>query len=171
VLESYFKLQEHGTTLRTEALAGVTTFLTMAYIIFVNPQILAMAGMDAGAVFVATCLAAALGTAIMGLYANYPIALVPGMGMNADFAFTVVGNLGYPWQVALGAVFLSGVLFVILSLLPVQETIVNAIPRSLKLAISAGIGLFLGLIALQNARFVVGHPKTLVTKRGRLWAT
>ncbi|MFC7332096.1 NCS2 family permease [Rhodocista pekingensis] len=163
MLESYFKLSAHGTSVRTEVLAGFTTFLTMAYIVFVNPQILATTGMDAGAVFVATCVAAAVGTLVMGLYANYPIALAPGMGLNAYFAYSVVGGMGYSWQVALGAVFLSGVVFIVLSLLPVREAIINAIPRSLKLAISAGIGLFLALIALQNAGIVADHPATLVT--------
>ena len=140
MLESYFKLSANKTDVRTEILAGVTTFLTMAYIIFVNPQILSAAGMDQGAVFVATCLAAMIGTLIMGLYANYPVALAPGMGLNAYFAFSVVQGLGLSWQVALGAVFLSGILFFILSVLPVREWIVNSIPRSLKTAISAGIG-------------------------------
>ncbi|KZD10319.1 NCS2 family permease [Oceanibaculum pacificum] len=163
MLEQFFKLREHGTTVRTEVLAGLTTFLTMAYIIFVNPAILSDAGMDFGAVFVATCLAAAIGTAIMGLFANYPIALAPGMGLNAYFTYGVVGGMGYTWQVALGAVFLSGVLFLILSALPVREWVINAIPRSLKMAISAGIGLFLGIIALKNAGIVVAHPATLVT--------
>ncbi|WP_119678470.1 NCS2 family permease [Indioceanicola profundi] len=163
MLESYFKLREHGTNVRTEVLAGLTTFLTMAYIIFVNPQILATTGMDAGAVFVATCVAAAVGTGIMALVANYPIALAPGMGLNAYFAFTVVGQMGYSWQVALGAVFLSGVVFLALTVLPVREWVINAIPHSLKMAISAGIGLFLGIIALQNAGIVVDHPVTLVT--------
>lgn len=163
MLESYFKLKELGSDVRTELLAGFTTFLTMAYIIFVNPQILSAAGMDAGAVFVATCVAAALGSAIMGLYANYPIAQAPGMGLNAYFAFTVVGQMGYTWQVALGAVFLSGILFIILSVLPVREAVVNAIPKSLKLAISAGIGLFLAIIAFENAGIIQAHPVTLVT--------
>lgn len=162
MLESTFKLSEHGTTVRTEVLAGITTFLTMAYIMFVNPMILSDAGMDPGAVFVATCLAAAIGTAIMGLYANYPIALAPGMGLNAYFTYGVVLGMNYTWQVALGAVFLSGVLFVILSLLPVREWVVNAIPRSLKIAISAGIGLFLAIIGMKNAGLVVDHPATLV---------
>ena len=121
MLESYFKLNEHGTTVRREVLAGVTTFLTMAYITFVNPAILADTGMDFGAVFVATCVAAAFGTLVMGLYANYPIALAPGMGLNAFFTYGVVLGLGYAWQTALGAVFLSGVIFVILSLLPVSR--------------------------------------------------
>lgn len=163
MLESYFKLKELGSDVRTELLAGFTTFLTMAYIIFVNPQILSAAGMDAGAVFVATCVAAALGSAIMGLYANYPIAQAPGMGLNAYFAFTVVGQMGYTWQVALGAVFLSGILFIILSVLPLREAVVNAIPKSLKLAISAGIGLFLAIIAFENAGIIQAHPVTLVT--------
>lgn len=163
MLTSYFKLKELGSDVRTELLAGLTTFLTMAYIIFVNPQILSAAGMDHGAVFVATCVAAAIGSAIMGLYANYPIAQAPGMGLNAYFAFTVVGQMGYSWQVALGAVFLSGILFIILSVLPVREAVVNAIPRTLKLAISAGIGLFLAIIALENAGLIKAHPATLVT--------
>ena len=158
-----FRLREHGTTISAEALAGVTTFLTMAYIIFVNPAILGDAGMDKGAVFVATCLAAAIGSLAMGLYANYPIALAPGMGMNAYFAYGVVLGMGHSWQVALGAVFVSGVLFLILAVTRVREYIINAIPHSLKLAISAGIGLFLGIIALKNAGIIVAHPATLVT--------
>ena len=163
MLERTFKLAEHGTTVRTEVLAGLTTFLTMAYIIFVNPDILGAAGMPKDAVFVATCLAAALGSAIMGLYANYPIALAPGMGLNAYFAFAVVGGMGYTWQAALGAVFISGCLFLLLSLFKVREWIVNAIPKSLKFSISAGIGLFLALIGLKNAGIVVDHPATLVS--------
>jgi len=163
MLERLFELDEHQTNVRTELLAGLTTFLTMAYIIFVNPEILATAGLDRDAVFVATCLAAAAGTLIMGLWANYPIALAPGMGLNAYFAFTVVGTMGLPWQTALGAVFISGVLFFILSILRIREWIINAIPMSLKLAISAGIGLFLGIIALKNAGIVIDHPATLVT--------
>jgi len=155
MLDTVFKLRDHGTTVRTEILAGITTFLTIVYIVFVNPSILQAAGMDQGAVFVATCLAAALGTAIMGLYANYPIALAPGMGLNAYFTYGVVLGMGHSWQVALGAVFLSGILFVILSLLPVREWIVNSIPRSLKMAISAGIGLFLAIIGLKNAGIVL----------------
>ena len=163
MLERLFDLQGHGTDVRTELLAGITTFLTMAYIAFVNPAILSAAGMDFGSVFVATCVAAALGTLIMGLYANYPIALAPGMGLNAFFAYGVVLGLGHSWQVALGAVFVAGVLFVVLSVLPVREWIINAIPQSLKLAISAGIGLFLAFIALKNAGIVVDHPATLVS--------
>ncbi|MGE0154372.1 MAG: NCS2 family permease [Reyranellaceae bacterium] len=163
MLERLFKLSENGTTVRTELLAGLTTFLTMAYIAFVNPQILSVTGMDLGAVFVATCLAAAFGSIFMGVFANYPIALAPGMGLNAYFAFTVVKQMGFSWQVALGAVFVSGAIFFLLSVLPIREYIINAIPKSLKMAISAGIGLFLGIIALQAAGIVVDHPATLVT--------
>jgi AGZA family xanthine/uracil permease-like MFS transporter len=163
MLERLFELKELGTNVRREVLAGVTTFLTMAYIIFVNPAILSDSGMDFGAVFVATCLAAAFGSAFMGLFANYPIALAPGMGLNAYFTYTVVGTLGYTWQVALGAVFISGILFLILSVTPVREYIVDSIPKSLKMAIGAGIGLFLGIIGLQEAGVVVDHPVTLVT--------
>lgn len=162
-LDSYFKLSENGTTVRTEVLAGITTFLTMAYIVFVNPSILAAAGMPEGPVFVATCLAAIIGTLIMALYANYPIALAPGMGLNAFFAFTVVGTYGYTWQEALACVFLSGILFIVISVLPIREYVINAIPKTLKLAVSAGIGFFLGIIALQGAGIVVDHPATLVT--------
>lgn len=163
MLESLFKLSQNNTTVRRELLAGLTTFLTMAYIMFVNPQILGDAGMDKGAVFVATCLGAAFGTAIMGLYANYPVALAPGMGLNAYFTYGVVNGMGYSWQIALGAVFISGCLFLILSLLPVREWIINSIPRSLKFAIAAGIGFFLAIIGLKNAGIVVAHPATLVT--------
>lgn len=163
MFERYFQLAAHGTNVRTEVLAGLTTFLTMAYIIFVNPDILSAAGMPKTAVFVATCVAAALGSAIMGLYANYPIALAPGMGLNAYFAFTVVGGMGFTWQQALGAVFISGLLFVAVSLFRIREAIVNAIPRSLKFAISAGIGLFLAVIGLKNAGLISASPATLVT--------
>ncbi len=162
VLDSFFGLRENGTTVRQEVLAGATTFVTMAYIIFVNPAILAEAGMDKGAVFVATCLAAALGSLLMGLLANYPIAVAPGMGLNAFFTYGVVLGLGHSWEAALGAVFISGILFLVLSILPVRAWIINAIPRSQRLAISAGLGFFLGLIALRNAGIVVDHPATLV---------
>ncbi|TDR81352.1 NCS2 family permease [Paludibacterium purpuratum] len=163
LLESFFKLKEHHTTVKTEVLAGFTTFLTMAYIVLVNPLILSSTGMDLNAVFVATCLAAALGTAIMGLVANYPMALAPGMGLNAYFTFTVVKGMGVPWQVALGAVFISGLVFLAVSLLKVREAIVNAIPQSLKFAISAGVGMFLAIIALKNAGVVTSHPVTYLT--------
>jgi AGZA family xanthine/uracil permease-like MFS transporter len=162
MLEKLFKLSEHGTNVKTEVMAGLTTFLTMAYIIFVNPAMLAQAGMDQGAVFVATCLAAAIGCYIMGFIANYPIALAPGMGLNAFFTYGVVLGMGYSWQAALGAVFLSGVIFLVLSLIKVREWIINAIPLTLKLGIATGIGSFLALIALKNAGIIVAHPATFV---------
>ena len=162
-LERYFDLAQRGTNVRTEVTAGVTTFLTMAYIAFVNPQILSDAGLPFDAVFVATCIAAALSTLLMGLYANYPIALAPGMGLNAFFAYGVVLGMGHTWQVALGAVFISGLLFLILSVLPVRRWIIEAIPQGQKLAIAAGIGLFLGIIALRNAGIIQDSPATLVT--------
>jgi len=147
---------------RTEVLAGITTFLTMAYILFVNPNMLAETGMDHGAVFVATCLAAAIGSLVMGLLANYPIALAPGMGLNAFFTYTVVMTMGYSWQTALGAVFLSGAIFFLLSIFKIREWIINSIPLALRAGIAAGIGLFLAIIALKNAGIVVDHPATLV---------
>ena len=161
-LEKWFKLSENGTDVRTELVAGLTTFLTMAYIIFVNPSILGDAGMPKGSVFVATCIAAALGCLIMGLYANYPIALAPGMGLNAYFAYVVVKGMGMPWQMALGAVFISGVLFLLVSIFKLREMIVNGIPHSIRTAITVGIGLFLGLISLRSAGIVVSNPDTLV---------
>lgn len=163
LLDRFFQLKENRTSLRTEILAGVTTYLAMAYIIFVNPAILSGAGMDFGAVFVATCLAAAASTLIMGLYANYPVALAPGMGLNAYFVFVAVPELGGDWRTALGCVFLSGLLFLAISLSPLREWLINSIPRSLKAAIAAGIGFFLALIGLKNAGIVVGDPVTLLT--------
>jgi adenine/guanine/hypoxanthine permease len=163
MLEQLFKLNENKTTVRTEIVAGITTFLTMAYIIFVNPQILSAAKMPVDAVFVATCVASATGCLLMAFLANYPIALAPGMGLNAYFAFVVVGKMNFSWQVALGCVFISGIIFFLISVLPIREWIVNAIPKSLKMAIAAGIGLFLALIALKNAGIVVGDPATLMT--------
>ena len=163
MLEKLFKLKQNKTSLKQEAVAGLTTFLTMAYIIFVNPSMLADAGMDQGAVFVATCIAAAIGCLVMGLLANYPIALAPGMGLNAFFTYTVVGEMGYSWETALGAVFLSGICFMILSLVRIREWVVNSIPMSLRLGIAAGIGLFLALIGLKSAGIVVANPATLVS--------
>ncbi len=162
MLERLFQLKAHNTNVRTELLAGVTTFLTMAYILFVNPSILGETGMDKGAVFVATCLAAAIGSTVMGLIANYPIALAPGMGLNAFFTYTVVLHMGHTWQVALGAVFISAVLFFLLSIFRIREWIINSIPLPLRSAIAAGIGLFLALIALHNAGIVVSNPATMV---------
>jgi AGZA family xanthine/uracil permease-like MFS transporter len=162
-LDRYFGLAQQGTDVRTEFIAGVTTFLTMVYIIFVNPIILGKAGMDQGAVFVATCVAAAVSTMVMALYANYPIALAPGMGINAFFAFTVVLTYKYTWQQALAAVFCSGVLFFLISVFRIRQFVIDSIPQNLKLAVSAGVGLFLGIIALEEAKVVVDHPATLVT--------
>ncbi|WP_112053567.1 MULTISPECIES: NCS2 family permease [Halomonadaceae] len=163
LLDNHFKLSEHGTNVRTEIIAGVTTFLTMAYIIFVNPSILSEAGVDYGAVFVATCVAAAIGCLIMGLWANYPIAMAPGMGLNAFFTYGVVLGMGYSWETALGAVFLSGLTFFLLSVFRIREWIINSIPMTLRLGIAAGIGLFLAMIALKNAGIVVDNPATLVS--------
>ena len=160
--EKFFKLSENGTNIKTEFLAGVTTFMTMAYILAVNPLILSAAGMDSGAVFVATALSACLGTLIMAFCSNYPFVLAPGMGLNAFFAYTVVGQMGYSWQVALGAVFLEGILFLILSLTNVREAIFNCIPPALKFGVSGGIGLFITFIGLQSAKLVVDGP-TLVS--------
>ncbi|WP_201584760.1 NCS2 family permease [Psychrobacter jeotgali] len=161
-IERYFGINGSNTTVKTEILAGLTTFLTMAYIIFVNPNVLADAGMDKGAVFVATCLAAAIGCFIMGIYARLPVALAPGMGLNAFFTYGVVLGMGYTWQAALGAVFLSGVIFVLLSLFKIREWIINAIPMSLKQGVVAGIGAFLAFIAMQSSGVIVGQDATLV---------
>lgn len=163
MLERLFHLRAHGSNARTEAVAGLTTFLTMSYIIFVNPTILSTTGMDRDAIFVATCLAAALGTLVMALLANWPIGLAPGMGLNAFFAFTVVKTMGFTWQQALGAVFISGVIFLILTVTGVRGWLVRGIPNSLRSAIAAGIGLFLAIIALSNSGIVVAHPVTKVT--------
>ena len=162
-LYRYFGLKEQGTDIPTEFIAGLTTFLTMVYIVFVNPAILGKTGMDTGAVFVATCVAAAVSTMVMALYANYPIALAPGMGINAFFAFTVVLTYKYTWQQALAAVFCSGVLFFLISVFRIRQYVIDSIPHNLKLATSAGVGLFLGIIALEESKVVVAHPATLVT--------
>ncbi|MBQ1764206.1 MAG: NCS2 family permease, partial [Aquincola sp.] len=163
MFERLFRLQEHGTTVRTELVAGLTTFLTMAYIIFVNPAILGDAGMPKGAVFVATCLIAALGSVVMGLYANYPIALAPGMGLNAYFAYVVVMHMGFTWQAALGAVFISGCLFFLVTVFRLREIIIRAIPPALRIGITVGIGLFLAIIALKSAGLVAPSKATYVT--------
>ncbi|MDN3554879.1 NCS2 family permease [Halomonas maura] len=162
LIDRHFALTEHGTDIKTEVIAGITTFLTMAYIIFVNPSILSESGMDYGAVFVATCVASAIGCLIMGLWANYPIALAPGMGLNAFFTYGVVLGMGYSWEAALGAVFLSGFSFFLLSVFRIREWIINSIPMSLRMGIAAGIGLFLAMIALKNAGIVVANPATYV---------
>lgn len=162
-MEKFFKLKENGTNVKTEILAGVTTFMTMAYILAVNPNILSASGMNSQAVLIATALAAFLGTLFMAWFANYPFALAPGMGLNAYFAYTVCGNMGYSWQVALFAVFVEGVIFIILSATNVREAIFNAIPASLKAAVSVGIGLFIAFIGLQDAKIVTNNDSTLVS--------
>jgi AGZA family xanthine/uracil permease-like MFS transporter len=161
-LERTFQLSERGTSVRTEVLAGATTFLTMAYIVLVNPSILGTTGMPPSGVAAATCLAAGVGCLLMGFLANYPIALAPGMGLNAYFAFTVVKGMGVPWQTALGLVFISGVLFILLTVAGVRQLIVSAIPRALFSAIAAGVGLFIAFIGLKSAGLVVANPATLV---------
>lgn len=175
MLEKLFALKEHKTRFSIEVGAGLTTFLTMSYILAVNPNILGDAGMDKGAVFVATCLAAALGSIIMGLIANWPIGMAPGMGLNAFFAYTVVATMGYTWQQALGGVFLSGIVFIILTATGVRRWLIDGVPQSLRSAIAAGIGLFLAMIAFQNAHIIVKNDATMialgdVTKPGPLLA-
>jgi len=162
-LERLFKLSENNTTIRTELAAGLTTFLTMAYIIFVNPQILSEAGVPFSGALFATCLSAAIGSLMMGLLANYPFALAPGMGLNAYFTYTVVKTMGYDWRVALGAVFISGVAFLILTLARVRAMIVDAIPMTMKTSVAAGIGLFIAFIGLKNAGVIAASPATFVT--------
>ena len=161
MLEKIFKLSANKTDAKTEVLAGITTFMTMAYILAVNPNILSATGMDSGAVFTATALAAFLGTLLMAIFANYPFALAPGMGLNAYFAYTVVIGMGYSWQYALTAVFAEGIVFIVLSLTNIREAIFNAIPKNLKSAVSVGIGLFIAFIGLQNANIVVGGSTLL----------
>ena len=162
-MEKLFHLKENHTDVKTEVMAGITTFMTMAYILAVNPNILSAAGMDAEAVLIATSLAAFVGTMCMALMANYPFALAPGMGLNAYFAYTVVLTMGYSWQMALLAVFVEGIVFIILSLTNVREAIFNAIPMTLKSAVSVGIGLFIAFVGLQNAKLIVNSDSTLLT--------
>ncbi len=161
-MNKFFKLEERGTTIKTEVMAGIITFLSMAYIIFVNPDMLSATGMDQGAVFTATILASVIGTLIMGLFANFPVALAPGMGMNAFFTFTVVLTYGYSWQQALAGIFVSGIIFMILSVTGLRELIINSIPKSLKHAVGVGIGFFIAFIGLVNAGIVVNNEATLV---------
>lgn len=163
MLEKMFKFKENNTNVKTEVIAGLTTFMTMAYILAVNPNLLSAAGMDPTAVLIATCLASFIGTLAMALMANYPFALAPGMGLNAYFAFTVCGNMGYDWRVALMAVFIEGIIFIVLSLTNVREAIFNAIPATLKKGVSAGIGLFIAFIGLQGAHIVVDNSSTLLS--------
>ena len=163
MLEKFFHLKENHTDVKTEIMAGITTFMTMAYILAVNPNILSAAGMDSKAVLIATALASFIATALMAVLANYPFALAPGMGLNAYFAYTVVLTMGYSWQLALMAVFVEGVIFIALSLTNVREGIFNAIPMTLKSAVSVGIGLFVAFVGLQNAKLIVNSDSTLVT--------
>ncbi|UYM14874.1 NCS2 family permease [Endozoicomonas euniceicola] len=162
LLERLFKLKQHGTTVKMEALAGCTTFVTMCYVVFVVPEMLSAAGMDRGALFVATCLIAGLSCIVMGLYANWPVGLAPGMGLNAFFAYAVVLGMGYPWEQAMGAVFWGGIGFMLLSLFKVREWIIDSIPKGLRIGITAGIGLFLALIGLKSSGIVVSNPGTIV---------
>ncbi|MCA0173718.1 NCS2 family permease [Bacillus sp. RAR_GA_16] len=161
-MDRFFRFQEHNTTYRKETIAGLTTFLSMAYILFVNPAVLADAGMDQGAVFTATALAAALGTLIMGVLAGYPIALAPGMGLNAFFTYSVVTVMGVPWETALAGVLVSGIIFIIITIFKIREMIINAIPMELKYAAASGIGLFIAFIGLQSAGIVQNNDSTLV---------
>src|SRR5690554_646255 len=163
MLEKYFKLKENKTTVRTEVIAGITTFLTMAYILAVNPNILSATGMDINALFTTTAIAAIVGTLVMALWAKLPFALAPGMGLNAFFAFSVVLGMGHSWQFALTAVLIEGLIFILLTVFNIREAIVDSIPRSLKTAISAGIGLFIAFIGLQNAGIIVNNDATLVS--------
>ena len=162
-MDKLFKLSAAKTTVGVELSAGLTTFMAMAYIAFVNPQMMASAGMDQGASFVATCLAAALACFLMGLYANWPVGLAPGMGLNAFFTYTIVGDMGYPWQTALGAVFIAGILFVLLTVTRLREWMLVSIPWNLRIAMGAGIGLFVGMIGLKNGGIIVDHPATLLS--------
>ena len=163
LLDRLFKLRAKGTTAGTELIAGVTTFITMVYIIFVNPQMMAMTGMDHGAAFVGTCLAAALACYIMGFYANWPVGLAPGMGLNAFFTFTVVGEMGYSWQVALGAVFIAGVLFFIMSVTRLRRWMMDSIPLNMRIAMGAGVGLFVGYIGLKSGGIIVANDATYLS--------
>jgi AGZA family xanthine/uracil permease-like MFS transporter len=163
ILEKFFHLKSNGTSVKQELLAGFTTFITMAYIIFVNPQMMSASGMDYGASFVGTCLAAALACIVMGLYSNWPVALAPGMGLNAFFTYTVVGEMGYSWEVALGAVFLAGILFVIMSVTPLRKWMLESIPLNLRVAMGSGVGLFIGFIGLKSGGIIIANEATFVS--------
>ena len=163
LLDRLFKLKAHGTTVSTEVVAGMTTFITMVYIIFVNPQMMAASGMDQGASFVGTCLAAALACYVMGLYANWPVGMAPGMGLNAFFTYTVVGEMGYSWQIALGAVFLAGILFVIMSVTRMRRWMLDSIPFNMRIAMGVGVGLFVGFIGLKTGGIIVANNATYLS--------
>ena len=162
-LDNFFKTKSHSTDIQTEIVAGITTFITMAYIIFVNPQMMAQTGMDHGAIFVGTCLAAAVACLFMGLFANWPVGLVPGMGLNAFFTYTVVGEMGYAWETALGAVFIAGVLFFIMSITPLRRWMLDSIPLNLRIAMGAGVGLFIGFIGLKNGGIIISDGATFLS--------
>ncbi len=162
-LDNFFKTKAHNTDVQTEIVAGITTFITMAYIIFVNPQMMAQTGMDQGAIFVGTCLAAALACLFMGLFANWPVGLAPGMGLNAFFTYTVVGEMGYAWETALGAVFIAGVLFFIMSITPLRRWMLDSIPLNLRIAMGAGVGLFIGFIGLKNGGIIISDGATFLS--------
>ena len=162
-LDNFFKTKAHNTDIQTEIVAGITTFITMAYIIFVNPQMMAQTGMDHGAIFVGTCLAAALACLFMGLFANWPVGLAPGMGLNAFFTYTVVGEMGYAWETALGAVFIAGVLFFIMSITPLRRWMLDSIPLNLRIAMGAGVGLFIGFIGLKNGGIIISDGATFLS--------
>ena len=163
MLEKLFKLKESNTSIQTELMAGFTTFITMAYIIFVNPQMMSATGMDLGASFVGTCVAAAIACIAMGFYSNWPIGLAPGMGLNAFFTYTVVGEMGYTWEIALGAVFLAGILFWIMSVTPIRQWMLESIPMNLRIAMGSGVGLFIGFIGLKNGGIIVSNDATLIS--------
>ena len=163
ILDKFFHLKSNGTSVKQELLAGFTTFITMAYIIFVNPQMMSASGMDYGASFVGTCLAAAFACIVMGLYSNWPVALAPGMGLNAFFTYTVVGEMGYSWEVALGAVFLAGILFVIMSVTPLRKWMLESIPLNLRIAMGSGVGLFIGFIGLKSGGIIIANEATFVS--------
>ena len=163
MLEKLFKLKESNTNIQTELLAGFTTFITMAYIIFVNPQMMSSTGMDLGASFVGTCVAAAIACIAMGFYSNWPIGLAPGMGLNAFFTYTVVGEMGYTWEIALGAVFLAGILFWVMSVTPLRQWMLESIPMNLRIAMGSGVGLFIGFIGLKNGGIIVSNEATLIS--------
>ena len=162
-LDNFFKTKSHSTDIQTEIVAGITTFITMAYIIFVNPQMMAQTGMDHGAIFVGTCLAAAVACLFMGLFANWPVGLAPGMGLNAFFTYTVVGEMGYAWETALGAVFIAGVLFFIMSITPLRRWMLDSIPLNLRIAMGAGVGLFIGFIGLKNGGLIISDGATFLS--------
>ena len=163
MLEKIFKLKNFNTDFKSEILAGITTFITMAYIIFVNPQMMAASGMDIGASFVGTCIAASIACIAMGVYANWPVGLAPGMGLNAFFTYTVVGEMGYSWEVALGAVFLAGILFFIMSVTPLRQWMLESIPFNLRIAMGAGVGLFIGIIGLKSGGIITSNEATLLS--------